>query len=400
MRFASQTLAQIVSAIVLLLAVWMVSGRLPKQANDFTEYWSSAHLLVSHQDPYNPVFLQPLEKATGRLQQYPLIMLNPPWIFAVIFPLGFVSYSTAITFWIWLNLLILMFCVRILWYLYAGVIRVPTFVWLLIGVFLPLYIQIVIGQIGAFVLLGITGFLYCQQRNLDILAGIALFLIVLKPHLASLLWIALVPWFLQNRKWKVLTAFIATMTATCLLPLAFKRDVYANYWNIRHYGQISWKEVPSIGGVIAHLWNYNFGILIPFLIAAIWFYIYWRKHASRWNWLEQTPLLLLISIVVSPYSWIFDQILFIPLILQIAANRSFLSKQKLIFATYIAINISIVVVFFLIRTYSHKVTTLFDPWSTWITVAWFGLYLLVRRNTLLLSLQNNQPLTTVNALSD
>jgi hypothetical protein len=40
-----------------------------------------------------------------------------------------------------------------------------------------------------------------------------------------------------------------------------------------------------------------------------------------WNWSEDGPALLLISTMVSPYSWPFDQLLLLPAIIHVSSTR-------------------------------------------------------------------------------
>src|ERR1051325_9705402 len=68
--------------------------------HDFVEYWTAAHLLVAHHNPYslNEVFR--MEREFGFEQSVPIMLLSPPWTLSLVAPIGlFKSYALACFFW-------------------------------------------------------------------------------------------------------------------------------------------------------------------------------------------------------------------------------------------------------------------------------------------------------------
>ena len=371
----SQIVPRIISAIVLLVALWFVYGHRPAPANDLTEYWSSAHLLLARQNPYAPEVLGAMEKHLGREATQPLIMLNPPWIFAAILPLGLISYSTASLLWLWMNLLMILISTRLLWRFYADSAYVPAYVWLLIGLFLPIYVQLAIGQIGALILAGITVFLYAQREHKDVLAGLALFLVALKPHLAFLLWVALVLWVWQTRRWKIACSFALAMVAANLIPLIFDPTVFRHYGEVWKYGKIIWSGTPTLGGLLCLAFiSKRWVAFIPFWCALAWYIFYWKHHRKNWDWLEETPLLLMVSVVGSPYAWFFDQVVLVPAIMQLAANSRPFSFQKWRWGLLVYAGVNLGILLFT----GTNALPLFGPWFAWIAPAWLVLYAVIR----------------------
>jgi hypothetical protein len=54
---------------------------------------------------------------------------------------------------------------------------------------------------------------------------------------------------------------------------------------------------------------------IPALAACLWaIYFYWKRR-TRWDWMQDGALLMLVSILASPYAWITDQALLVPALL-------------------------------------------------------------------------------------
>src|SRR6202034_518792 len=60
---------------------------------------------------------------------------------------------------------------------------------------------------------------------------------------------------------------------------------------------------------------------IPALLGCIWALTYFWPRRHSWDWLENGAPLMLVSLLVAPFGWIFDQTLAIPAIL-FAASRT------------------------------------------------------------------------------
>jgi hypothetical protein len=54
---------------------------------------------------------------------------------------------------------------------------------------------------------------------------------------------------------------------------------------------------------------------LPAALGCVWALSYFRKHRDAWDWIEHGSLLVLVSVVVAPYSWIMDQAILIPALL-------------------------------------------------------------------------------------
>jgi hypothetical protein len=73
----------------------------------------------------------------------------------------------------------------------------------------------------------------------------------------------------------------------------------------------------------------------------VWFLPYWSRHRGEWRWETQAPILLLVSLATTAYGWIYDQmVLLVPVVqiatVVIAAGR--LSIRSRAVAGYIAVN--------------------------------------------------------------
>ncbi len=59
---------------------------------------------------------------------------------------------------------------------------------------------------------------------------------------------------------------------------------------------------------------------VPSVIGLVWLARRWRAQHASWRWDEQLPPLLLVSYVTASYGWTFDQIVFLPALMQVAAG--------------------------------------------------------------------------------
>jgi hypothetical protein len=59
------------------------------------------------------------------------------------------------------------------------------------------------------------------------------------------------------------------------------------------------------------------------LVAAfIWLIVYWRRHYKDWEWKARLPMLMFVSLAATPYGRVYDQIILLPLVIQVSASRS------------------------------------------------------------------------------
>jgi hypothetical protein len=108
---------------------------------------------------------------------------------------------------------------------------------------------------------------------------------------------------------------------------------------------------------------------VPAIFGCIWALTYFWPRRHTWDWLENGNLLVLVSLLVAPFGWIFDQSLALPAIL-LAATRT---TSKLLLAALAAMYI-------LIEIEVNR----FDLHSgayLWAAPAWIVWYLLARSST-------------------
>jgi hypothetical protein len=103
----------------------------------------------------------------------------------------------------------------------------------------------------------------------------------------------------------------------------------------------------------------------------MWFIYYWIKHHSSWSWINELPILLLVSQITSSYTWTYDQVILIPAVIQ--ATVWILSDWKRWSTLFLAIFYLSINILDLIL---HR--TLSDFWFIWMAPAFLIWFLLIR----------------------
>ena len=354
-----------------LLASFGMAGRAPLH-NDFVEYWAAAHVLLTGGNPYSPSAMLAVEATTGRADKRPLLMWNPPWTLPFLLPFGALSYNWASALWLLLNLVIVFACADFLWREYAGDPRRRWLGWLLAASFFPMLTALGLGQIGPLILLGLTLFLRYQATH-PLLAGAATILIAFKPQLLYLFWVALLLENLQRPRWKLVAGVALAFLLATALPLLLNRELWHQYLQLAAGGAVLSNPSPNFGTLLRMRWGDHAWLqFVPSFLGLGWAVIFWWTRRREWNWTGYLPLVLLVSLVTTAYGWLFDQVVLLPALMQLAVPlaRSARRLQLQTLIAYTGIS-ALMVAFVLIR----KTGTAY----TWTAPAWLVLYLWVRR---------------------
>ena len=354
--------------------------------DDFVEYWAAAALTLDGRNPYDPALLLPLQKAAGRDTDEAVMMWNPPWSLAVVLPLGLMPARVAQLLWLLANLAAVGYCGDRLWLLLGGDRSRRWAGWAVAVAFLPTLFALQSGQIGPLLLLGAVLFLACERRGWPVLAGAATVLLAVKPHLAYLVWLAILCDAVARRRFGVIVGGLLVGTAATLIPLAFNPQVLNQYADaLANRPPQQWVS-PTLGTVL-RLWlgEDRFRLqFVPVAVGLAWFAWHWRRTAARWDWCEQVPLLLLVSFVTAPYgAWPFDMVLLLPAVVGLVVRGGSVgdgqprpvahasgSDGRFVLAALLAINLGCLAL-------NLRGVTSF--WFIWVSPAVLAVYALARR---------------------
>lgn len=317
------TLYQIILLSLLaasLAALWVLSPLFFNPRNvasdDYVRYWAGARLFISGGDPYNPPEIQEIQdKVTG--PEFAEVVMTPvyipPWSWYLLLPFALFGYPISRIFWLGANVAAVLVAAELSWQIYGGPKDKKWIAWLAVFIFGPTISVLQKGQVTTFMLLGLVSFMYfIKVKPNSWLAGSSVLLLTLKPQLFYLFWPALGVWIVYYKQWKILIALFATAAIATIVALIIDPAIFLQYLNALRYYPPTAFATPTIGGVLRY---FIFGAqyfslqYFPVLLGGVWFLFFELKSIRNWNWLRTIHLLLLVSLITSPYNWSYDLVL-------------------------------------------------------------------------------------------
>jgi len=280
---------------------------------DFVSYWAAGQQLVRHGNPYDSQAIPHLERAAGLEGDRALFMRNPPSAFFLALPLGLVDARVGAVLWCLALVAALMASIRMLWVLQG---RPPERLHLVGYCFPPALACLLAGQIGIFMLFGITLFLYFHESR-PYFAGAALLLCALKPHLFLPFAVVLLAWVVTRGAYRILVGAGAALLVSVSVSFFLDPSGWSHYAHMARAEQIQDEFVPCLSLMFRVAIHRN-ALWLQFLPAfagcawALWFF--WRRRV-RWSWLDQGLIVLAVSVMVAPYAWFTDEAIVLPAIL-------------------------------------------------------------------------------------
>ena len=346
-----------------------------KGGGDFLAYWSAAHLFTDEGNPYNQAEMRQLQQQTspdrfvnndGFINAW-----NPPWLILILLPVGILPFSIAFPVWVFCNTFLIGLALLISWKLCVGDQRS----WGIIFVFLTGFLcvdtisYLAIGQITSIVLLGIVLFIWFLDRNLDILAGIAILFATIKPHISYFFLIIVFIWIIQNRRWKVAIGLILAALISLAIFWVIIPSWLTDYISLLNNLPFNLLYTSTFASLISDKFNISIfkflPILLIFLIKPL------LQIIRREDWLTAANMVLLVSIPLSPYGFNFDHIVLLLSIVQIIAwsskNEIPRKYTYFIFVGLVVIN--------LIIAKMLSIDGLEYYWFFWIPIPLLGIYL-------------------------
>jgi hypothetical protein len=341
-------------------------------SRDFVVYWATGQQLLHHANPYDALIMGNAEHAAGFVGKGSYYMRNPPWSLPLALPLGFVSARVAALPWSLLMLGLLVISVRLLWKMFGGAEAHAGRPLDWIGYCFPPALQcVVMGQTSLFLLFGLVLFLRLH-RTRPFWAGAALWFCTLKPHLFLPWGVALLMWIVVSRRYRVLAGAAAAMAASCLLTEWIDPAAWAQYMHWAHTSGISNEFIPCFSVLLRNIIDpaAKWIAFVPSVLGCLWAFGYFWRHRHQWNWMEQGNLLMLVSILVAPYCWFYDQCLAMPALFYVACRTA--SRKVLA-------GLGILYILIVIQPYAMGIG-LESKMYLWPALAWLAWYLWARNS--------------------
>jgi hypothetical protein len=297
----------------LFFCVVPFSGQIAS-GRDFVVFWATGQQLVHHADPYDGEAMMRVERSAGLpAQAGVLFMRNPPWGLPLVLPLGFIGLQAGAFLWSMVLLACLAISVRLLWLKHWRPRN--QLYWLGVS-FAPALLCLTMGQTSLFALLGLVLFLRLHCTS-PFMAGMSLWLCALKPHLFLPFGVVLLAWIVVSRSYRLLAGAAVALAASGAVVYFIDPMAWVHYLQMMRAPGIEKEFIPCLSAAL-HLWISPKTLWLQFLPAALgcaWALGYFWRRRRTWDWMREGSLLMLVSILLAPYCWLYDQALAIPALL-------------------------------------------------------------------------------------
>jgi hypothetical protein len=349
--------------ITIFLCVVPIAGNLAS-ARDFVVFWATGQQLVHHANPYDAAAMARIEHTAGLNAGYgTLFMRNPPWGLPLVMPLGLVGVRIGAFLWSIVLLACMVVSGWLVWLMHGR--RSSRIHWLAYA-FAPALVCLFVGQTALFALLGLALFLRLY-REWPFMAGLALWLCALKPHLFLPFGVVLLAWVVVSRSFRILTGAAAAMAASCAAVCWIDASAWSAYTAMMRAPGMEKEFIPCLS-VAMRLWLSPQTLWLQYLPAAVacaWALAWFWRRRHQWDWLRDGSLLMLVSILAAPYCWLYDQALVIPALVE----GAYLARSRPLLAILALANLPIEIGLMC----GIRITSALYLWTA---PAWFAWYLL------------------------
>jgi hypothetical protein len=316
--------------------------------DDFISSWAAGRLIASGKNPYDPDLVLAVQRTANWTKEFPYRIWYPPWTMPILLAFGILPYQLGRFLWYALSLGACLVSVELLWRDYRGPPRWRRVSWPLIFTFWPAVIAVRTGQISPLVLLGVVGFLFLVDRERWVAAGACLPLAAIKPQLLHLFWIAILLWVWREQRWRVLAGALSCALAGIALAMSADPAIVPQFLHMAIY-EAPQAPASTLGTAlrlaVARATGHEYFWLqfVPPALSLAWFLPYWRRYRSDWRWQERVPALIAVSLATTAYGWIYDQIVLLVPVVQVATTMGRTSRAHRLttVSTYVLINIAI-----------------------------------------------------------
>lgn len=290
--------------------------------------WGPARLLLQGEMPYDPQALIGLTSESG-VPFHPSIWF--PTILSIGLPLAMVPLPQAANIWLLFSLSATLAIAVVVHHISGPEVSLQGLLslTLVVSLFAPLYAHLGQGQASLIVLASLFASWVLLEQDHPAWAGLVLSVSWVKPQLILLAWPALV-WF-AIEKGQFRPAFVGWLAGS--LAQTIPLWILEPTWALGYLGALSanpdWFQ-PNIHSLVAY-WSGSKVLgwlvaLLSFVAGASWLVYAWRRgeRMIAFSWaLAFTP-------VLSLYTWSYDQVLLLPLLV-VAMRRGKRGPRRTLF---------------------------------------------------------------------
>lgn len=302
---AKKILRRVAAATIVLTGLLVISFASHPASKDYISYWSAGKLLIRHANPYSRPDVLVLERANGFPETRSLMMRNPPWALFLTAPLGFCNPATGLFFWT----LAAAGCIVV----FIRLLKVPPEDRAFVFLFAPVIAVFRTAQTSPFLLLGFSLFLYLHRRR-PFLAGASLLFMAIKPHLFLVFWAVLLADSIYQCRLRVFAGLSTALAAATTFAMCFNAHIWQDYFAMLRGSDLDSEFFPTTSMMFRLLIDPRaiWLLFVPSAAAIVWGLWYYTRNRLVWHWGTHGMLLMLVTVLVSPYSWFPDEIVLLP----------------------------------------------------------------------------------------
>lgn len=317
-------------AFIASLSLFLLLPRATPPTLDLIQYWAAAKAVVVEQNPYDERVIGALEADAGRYDEV-IRMWNPPLIIPIILPFAAFRFSELSVFWSSLSIAAFIAIVISLIETNraSSAPRMQRFALSsLLILFTPLFESLALGQISIVLLIAVAVWWTGRENRgaRAILPGAALALTLIKPHLLVPLYISQLFCAYKRRERGFAVGFVGMAIFLGALAWFMQPNIFNWYASAMGQPPIYWRT-PNLGSFLQGLTGIH-TVFIRFLpltivcVAFIGFLFLKGLSAGRICDSRAHAFIIPLSLLVSPYGWIFDQLILLPVLFHLVLKES------------------------------------------------------------------------------
>ena len=345
--------------------------------SDFFTFWLSGHMIWTGENPYSNIDWV-AGHHTFDVTWIPNSKFVYPLPLAYLYaPLGFLPYFEAYIIWVFLLQVMLLgstyFLINQLPHSQKNAYLFPLFAGVLL--FRPSFAALFGGQISIFMFFVLSAITYLWMKEKFILGCALLPIVALKPNIGIPILAILSFWLLIKSRYKELLIIITSSLLLLGIGFFLNPNWIIEYWKIGNtkMGQ-TFGYSPTVWGLSALLTKFHyqhtvlFGfILLIFILSITLFILFKNRKYLRSQWI--ISISITVSLLITPYTWPYDQVLLIIPILMIVF---FMIEKELKFmlssTVFLFIDAIGLLLLYISAVMKMEIVNVFLPLLLWISI--------------------------------
>ena len=179
-------------------------------------------------------------------------------------------------------------------------------------------------------------------------------------------------WVITRKRWSLLGGVTTAFLLANSIALVFDPAIFQHYREVLQQQAIQREFIPALSGMIRGIFfrRYFWVQLVPTVLGLLWSTWFYWKNRQVWNWRHHGPAVLIVSLLTTPYSWMTDEVVLLPAILQAVMwlNRTKLkARSQLVIMVFVCLDLLLLLI---VKAQVPPATGIYF----WSSLVWFSWY--------------------------